>query len=143
MQIGSGSGVGSGVTPMFVRRRGGTLDDMEPTTNTLRHSLDKQLLNPEPNPESASESISELATEPASAAPSDPFGPVAPARREFRLHRSRTDRMLGGVLGGLAESLGVDAALLRIGLIALTLLGAGIGVVLYLAAWILVPEADA
>ena len=45
--------------------------------------------------------------------------------------------------GGLAESLGVDAALLRIGLIALTLLGAGIGVVLYIAAWILVPEGDA
>ena len=61
----------------------------------------------------------------------------------FRLHRSRTERMLGGVCGGLAESLGVDAALLRIGLVALTLLGAGIGVVLYVAAWILVPECDA
>ena len=51
--------------------------------------------------------------------------------------------MLGGVCGGLAESLGVDATLLRIGLVALTLLGAGLGVVLYIAAWILVPEADA
>ncbi|HWM58236.1 MAG TPA: PspC domain-containing protein [Pseudonocardia sp.] len=58
------------------------------------------------------------------------------------MHRSRTERMLGGVCGGLAESLGVDAALLRIGLVALTLLGAGIGVVLYVAAWILVPESD-
>ena len=37
----------------------------------------------------------------------------------------------------------MDAALLRIGLIALTLLGAGIGVVLYVAAWILAPEGDA
>ncbi|GAA4540828.1 PspC domain-containing protein [Pseudonocardia xishanensis] len=58
----------------------------------------------------------------------------------FRLHRSRTDRMIGGVCGGLAESLGVDAALIRIGLVALTVLGAGIGVVLYVAAWLLAPE---
>jgi phage shock protein C len=71
------------------------------------------------------------------AAPADP--PRTPA---FRLQRSRTDRMLGGVCGGLAESLGVDAALLRIGLVVLTVLGAGIGIVLYLAAWILAPEAE-
>ncbi len=62
---------------------------------------------------------------------------------DIRLHRSRSDRMLGGVCGGLAESLGVDATLLRIGLVALTLLGAGLGVVLYIAAWILLPEGDA
>jgi phage shock protein C len=74
-----------------------------------------------------------------------PFPTVAPepeARPKFRLRRSRTDRMLGGVCGGLAESLGVDAALLRIGLVALTALGAGSGVVLYAAVWILAPETD-
>jgi phage shock protein PspC (stress-responsive transcriptional regulator) len=48
--------------------------------------------------------------------------------------------MLGGVCGGLAESLDVDANLVRIGLVALTVLGAGIGVVLYIAAWMLAPE---
>jgi phage shock protein PspC (stress-responsive transcriptional regulator) len=48
--------------------------------------------------------------------------------------------MLAGVCGGLAESLGVDAALIRIGLVALTVLGFGFGIVLYLAAWILAPE---
>ena len=65
-----------------------------------------------------------------------------PERPRFRLHRSRTDRMLGGVCGGLAESLDVDPALLRIGLVALTVLGAGAGVVLYAAVWLLAPEGD-
>jgi phage shock protein C len=65
-----------------------------------------------------------------------------PERPRFRLHRSRTDRMLGGVCGGLAESLDVDPALLRIGLVALTVLGAGAGVVLYAAVWLLAPEDD-
>jgi phage shock protein C len=78
-----------------------------------------------------------------------PFGPppmaVAPepaTRPKFRLRRSRTDRMLGGVCGGLAESLGVDAAVIRIGLVTLTVLGFGIGVVLYGAIWLLAPETD-
>jgi phage shock protein PspC (stress-responsive transcriptional regulator) len=51
--------------------------------------------------------------------------------------------MIGGVCGGLAESLGVDVTLLRLGLVALTVLGAGSGLVFYVAAWILAPEADA
>ncbi|NMI01811.1 PspC domain-containing protein [Pseudonocardia acidicola] len=66
----------------------------------------------------------------------------APAKERFALRRSRTDRMLGGVCGGLAQSLGVDAALLRIGLVALTVLGAGSGAIIYLAAWILAPEEE-
>jgi phage shock protein C len=131
---------------------------MEPTTDTVGPSLDKQFPEPQPIPEPASQTVAPSAApsaaqpampsapKPASAVAAealDPPAPVASAGRGFRLHRSRTDRMLGGVCGGLAESLGVDAALLRVGLIALTLLGAGIGVVLYLAAWILAPEADA
>lgn len=67
----------------------------------------------------------------------------ASLRPAFRLRRSRTDRMLGGVCGGLAKSLGVDVTLLRIGLVALTVLGAGTGAVLYVAAWILAPEENA
>jgi phage shock protein C len=63
-------------------------------------------------------------------------------RPKFRLRRSRTDRMLGGVCGGLGESLGVDAAVLRIGFVTLTVLGVGMGVVLYVAVWMLAPETD-
>ncbi|MFI9010368.1 PspC domain-containing protein [Actinosynnema sp. NPDC053489] len=57
-----------------------------------------------------------------------------------KLRRSRTDKMVAGVCGGVAELLGVDAALIRIVLVAATLLGFGAGAVLYLAAWLLVPE---
>jgi phage shock protein PspC (stress-responsive transcriptional regulator) len=77
----------------------------------------------------------------------DTAGPPAtgtrPAERPaFRLVRSRSDRMLGGVCGGLGKTLGVDPALLRIGLVVLTVLGAGAGAIIYLAAWILAPEED-
>jgi phage shock protein PspC (stress-responsive transcriptional regulator) len=49
--------------------------------------------------------------------------------------------MLGGVCGGLAESLGTDAALLRVLAVALTLITGGAAALIYLAAWVLAPEA--
>jgi phage shock protein C len=79
---------------------------------------------------------------PAPDLPTSTPAPVPAPRPKFRLRRSRTDRMLGGVCGGLAESLGVDAAVLRIGLVTLTVLGMGVGVVLYAAVWLLAPETD-
>jgi phage shock protein C len=60
-----------------------------------------------------------------------------------KLRRSRNDKMIAGVCGGVAKMIGVDAALLRIILVAATLLGFGTGAVLYVAAWILMPEEDA
>jgi phage shock protein PspC (stress-responsive transcriptional regulator) len=60
-----------------------------------------------------------------------------------KLRRSRSDKMLAGVCGGLAKMIGVDAAILRIILVAATLLGFGTGAILYVAAWILMPEEDA
>lgn len=56
-----------------------------------------------------------------------------------RLTRSRSEKMIGGVCGGAGRHLDVDPTLLRLGLVILTVFGAGVGVVLYLAAWILVP----
>ncbi len=64
--------------------------------------------------------------------PSTPPGPRPQARR------SGTDRMAGGVCGGLAEHTGIDAVLWRVGFVALTLLG-GSGVLLYLLLWVLLP----
>jgi len=60
------------------------------------------------------------------------------ATRTFR--RSRDDRMIAGVCGGLAKLTGIDATIVRILLVAATLLGFGAGVVIYLVCWILVPE---
>ncbi len=57
-----------------------------------------------------------------------------------RLHRSRSDRMVAGVCGGAARAYDLDPALVRLALVLMTVFGAGIGIVLYVAAWILVPE---
>ncbi|MGW6447763.1 PspC domain-containing protein [Lentzea sp. NPDC055074] len=59
-----------------------------------------------------------------------------------KLRRSRSDKMLAGVCGGVAKMIGVDAAILRIILVAATLLGFGTGAILYVAAWILMPEEE-
>jgi phage shock protein PspC (stress-responsive transcriptional regulator) len=55
-----------------------------------------------------------------------------------RLTRAGDDRVLAGVCGGLARYFNVDAVLFRVGAVALVLLG-GAGLLLYLAAWLLVP----
>lgn len=57
-----------------------------------------------------------------------------------KLRRSRDDRMVAGVCGGIAKMFGMDAALVRLLLVAATLLGFGAGAVLYLVAWAVVPE---
>jgi phage shock protein C len=57
-----------------------------------------------------------------------------------RLYRSRTDRWIGGVLGGLGSYLGVDPVVLRIVVILLTVLGNGAPILAYIVMWILVPE---
>ncbi len=56
-----------------------------------------------------------------------------------RLHRSRDHRMLAGVADGLADYFDVDTTLVRVGFVALALFG-GVGVPLYLAGWLLIPD---
>jgi phage shock protein PspC (stress-responsive transcriptional regulator) len=58
-----------------------------------------------------------------------------------RLYRSRTDRMVGGVIGGLAAYLGMDSTWLRLVAAVIGVLsGGGLLVILYLIAMIAVPE---
>jgi phage shock protein C len=57
------------------------------------------------------------------------------------LRRSSTDRMLGGVCGGLADYSGVDPVLWRVGMVALGLMGPG--VIVYLLLWVLMPTGPA
>jgi phage shock protein C len=56
-----------------------------------------------------------------------------------RLYRSRSDRMLGGVAGGLARYLDVDSTLVRLAFVAL-FFAAGVGVLAYLIAWLVIPK---
>jgi phage shock protein C len=72
--------------------------------------------------------------------PTDSYSPAAGTRRPpIRLHRSRDERMIAGVCGGLAETLGIDVVILRLALVLATVLGVGAGVILYVACWILMP----
>ncbi|NNC75438.1 MAG: PspC domain-containing protein [Acidimicrobiia bacterium] len=57
---------------------------------------------------------------------------------KVELRRSRTDKVIGGVAGGLGHYLGIDPVVVRIGFV--VLLFAGPGFLLYILAWILIPE---
>jgi phage shock protein C len=56
-----------------------------------------------------------------------------------RLYRSRQDRILGGVCGGLAEYFVIDTTLVRLLWILSVILG-GAGVLAYIIAWVIIPE---
>jgi phage shock protein PspC (stress-responsive transcriptional regulator) len=64
-----------------------------------------------------------------------------PTRPQRRLLRSPNERMLFGVAGGLAEYLGLDATLVRLGFVVSAFFG-GFGVLAYLAMAVIVPEND-
>jgi phage shock protein PspC (stress-responsive transcriptional regulator) len=55
------------------------------------------------------------------------------------LYRSETDRMLGGVCGGLSDYLGIDSTFVRL-FFALLFFGSGVGLLAYLALWIIMPS---
>ena len=60
--------------------------------------------------------------------------------RDYRaLRRSPTDRKVAGVAGGLGRHLNIDPTILRVAFVVLCFFG-GAGLVLYGAAWLLVPE---
>ncbi len=58
-----------------------------------------------------------------------------------RLYRSTEDRMIAGVCGGLGEYFGIDSTLIRLVLLFLVIWGGG-GVLVYIIAWIVIPEAS-
>lgn len=108
---------------------------------------------PAPGTPAAQDPVAE--TSPPAAPAPPPAGPPVPAlppvppappadtpNRSTRLVRSRSDKMIGGVCGGLAKVLNIDPLILRLALVLATVLGFGAGVVLYVACWILMPEED-
>ena len=56
-----------------------------------------------------------------------------------RLYRSRNDRMIGGVCGGLAAYFDIDSTAVRLAFLLLILFAGG-GVMIYLILWLLVPQ---
>ena len=56
-----------------------------------------------------------------------------------KLRRSRTDRSIAGVCGGLANYLGIDATVLRIAMLCFVIFG-GMSLWVYIIMWLLIPE---
>ena len=57
------------------------------------------------------------------------------------LRRSRTNRMLAGVIGGLAEHFGIDATLARAIFVVVSIISAAFpGILVYVILWVLIPE---
>ncbi|HEV2797384.1 MAG TPA: PspC domain-containing protein [Nocardioides sp.] len=76
-------------------------------------------------------------------APGTPTGGPRVSRDEMkdlgRLRRSVTDRHIAGVAGGIARHLDIDAIIVRVALVVGVFFG-GAGLLLYVGAWLLVPE---
>src|SRR5215210_2383217 len=65
-----------------------------------------------------------------------------PGGRPRRLERSREERWIAGVCGGLGDYLGIDPVIVRLAAVALVFAG-GVGIAAYVAAVLLVPEEGA
>ncbi|HUF35512.1 MAG TPA: PspC domain-containing protein [Gemmatimonadales bacterium] len=59
------------------------------------------------------------------------------------LRRSRTNRQIAGIVGGLAEYFRVDPTLLRVLYVVGSIISAAFpGILVYILLWVLIPEAD-
>ena len=57
---------------------------------------------------------------------------------EKTLRRSRTDKMIAGICGGLGKYFGLDSTILRL-VFVLLLIFAGTGLLAYLVLWLVIP----
>jgi len=57
-------------------------------------------------------------------------------------HRSSRDRMVAGVCGGLAQQFGVPTAVVRLAFVLMTFFAGGVGLLIYLVLWIVMPRDD-
>jgi phage shock protein PspC (stress-responsive transcriptional regulator) len=94
----------------------------------------------DPTPEGEKPAAEEPTAERSAGA--EPGGPERPTTEQAgprRLYRSRDDRVISGVCGGLARYLNVDPVIIRVTAVALIFAG-GAGLFLYIAAFLLVPN---
>jgi phage shock protein C len=62
------------------------------------------------------------------------------AHLERRLTRARDDVRVAGVCAGFARYLGIDVTLIRILWVILTIFSIGVGLIVYIACWIVMPK---
>ncbi|MCD9046216.1 PspC domain-containing protein [Luteimonas sp. MHLX1A] len=66
-----------------------------------------------------------------------------PSNNRPTLSRSINDRVLAGVLGGIARRMGWNPTAVRLGYIVLSVLSAAFpGIIVYLVLWLVMPEGD-
>ncbi len=61
------------------------------------------------------------------------------AKETKRLYRSKKDKIIAGVCGGIGNYLGIDPVVVRLVWVLLALCG-GAGILAYLLAWIIIPK---
>src|SRR4051794_25568948 len=84
--------------------------------------------------------MNETQEPPRTADPEDDFDPQR-LRTIVDMKRSSDDRLLGGVCAGAARHLNIDPVIVRVIVAVLTFVG-GAGVILYAAAWLLLPTTE-
>lgn len=57
-----------------------------------------------------------------------------------KLYRSKKNRVISGVCGGIGGYFEIDPTLVRLLWLLISIMGAGSGVVAYIVAWIIIPE---
>ena len=60
-----------------------------------------------------------------------------------RLYRSRKNRVIAGVCGGVAEYFSIDPVIMRLAWVFFALITMGAGIIAYIIAWIVIPEVPA
>jgi phage shock protein C len=68
------------------------------------------------------------------------IGAMNETKETKRLVRARKGRLLAGVCSGIAEYVSIDVTVIRLIFVALGVVTFGVGVLIYLAAWIVIPE---
>ena len=64
------------------------------------------------------------------------------ANKLVKLHRSQNQRMIAGVLGGIAEYLGWNATLVRLLFVIISTASVAVpGILIYIVLWIVMPNA--
>ncbi|HTT50396.1 MAG TPA: PspC domain-containing protein [Streptosporangiaceae bacterium] len=62
------------------------------------------------------------------------------AKPTKQLVRTRNGRLVAGVCSGIAEYAGIDATVVRLIFLAVAVITFGVGALIYLAAWVVIPE---
>jgi phage shock protein PspC (stress-responsive transcriptional regulator) len=57
-----------------------------------------------------------------------------------KLYRSKKNKIIAGICGGIGEYFKVDPTLIRLLWVLISVMGMGSGVVAYIIAWIIIPE---